>query len=195
MHALEEDRKVYDDGTNQAGQTVRQNASGAQENGNFAQLQSRRDQLQNQHAKILDELLSLRERAKETSLVAQATRTPIAQTTIEHWKDGIKDAQGRLEALQREIGEVNKTLRALKAKVSANRWNGNAGKRFRGSNPVGNSVLRDVDIPACDDEENLFLSCFHRIASDSLDPRLLRAIERDAKALAEDFKRMSREGR
>jgi hypothetical protein len=184
-----------DDQATRSDQTVRQNAPGVQESSNLAQLTSRRDQLGKQHQKILDELLGLRQKAKETSLVAQSTRTPIPQTTIDHWKSGIRSAQGRLEVLQREIGEVNKTIRALHAKESASRWNGNvprgADRRAKG---ISNPPLRADGVPPSDDEEDLFLSCFHRIASDSLDPRLLAALERDALALTADHRRMNKGG-
>jgi hypothetical protein len=158
---------------------------------NISELQSRRDRLQQEHRAILDELLELRQRAKETSLVAQSTRPPIPQTTINYWKAGIKSAQSRLEAVQREFGLVNKALRALHVRENLRKWNGNAKQqdRIRASNGTGREC---TDGHADDNEKNIFLSCFHTITRDSLDPRLFAALENDARALAADYRRMNR---
>jgi hypothetical protein len=115
----------------------------------------------------------VRATARDASLAAQATRTPVAQANIDKWQRDIRDYQSRLMSIQGELGQTNKALRELKARQnSAHRRDGNGG--------CGPNAAHDD-----------FLCCFHQIARDSLDPRQFAALEEGAKALVHDFRRMN----
>jgi hypothetical protein len=141
---------------------------------NLSLLQSRRDTLANEHARTLAALCAARATARDASLAAQTTRTPIAQANIDKWQRDIRDYQSRLMSIQGELGQTNKAIRALKARR-------NSAYRRGVNEKVGPVSLAHDD----------YLCCFHQIASDSLDPRQFAALEEGAKALVHDFRRMN----
>jgi hypothetical protein len=117
----------------------------------------------------------VRQAARDASLAAQATRTPISQANINKWQRDIRDYQSRLISIQSELGQTNKALRSLKA------------SRKAPPNTSGNREGKPAAAASNDD----FLCCFHQIARDSLDPRQFAALEEGAKALVRDFRRMN----
>ena len=140
----------------------------------IAQLQAERAKLETEHTNLLTAIRDLRQRAREKSLIAADTRTPLAQSEIAHWQRGIREHQTKLMSAQSRIGVVNKRLREQHAAS-------NNGSRTREKKPP----------PLIEEQDHaLYLSCFFQIARDSLDPRLFAAIECDAQALAKDYQRM-----
>lgn len=151
-----------------------------------------RDRLQKQQLEIIGELHKLRQRAKETSLIAQSTRTPIAHGVIESWQAGIKEAQVRLEACQGELGVANKKLRALRAasKPAIKSLAQLPGSVTARSNP------ETIESTPANGEINLnpkagrvlFLQFFHQLVGENIDPRLVAVLEKDAHSLVDQYR-------
>jgi hypothetical protein len=107
---------------------------------------------------------------------------------IDRWQRKIKDAAAELLTVEGKIGELNRRLRGLKASK--------APVKSLAQIPDGIVVPSKFAPPhngARAREEDLFLSCFFTIAKETLDPRQLEAISRDARALARDHQRMHSE--
>ena len=138
----------------------------------------------------LMEIRSLRQRARKASITASDTRTPLPQAEIDHWQRGIREAHGKLMKLEGEISAAKAALR----KAGQQNGKGPGLKALSQVPPITSGDARAKDTPkeslASDSESELYLSCFREICVGTLDPRVLAAIEHDARALAEDYHRM-----
>jgi chromosome segregation ATPase len=81
----------------------------------LAQLQHEKSVLERKHASIVGVIHELRQRARQKSIEASATRQPLPEAEIAHWQNGIKRHQAELMEVQAKIAEVNKELRKAKA--------------------------------------------------------------------------------
>jgi hypothetical protein len=141
----------------------------------LSQLQHEKTVLEREHGSIIAAIHELRARARQKSLEASSTRQPLDQTEIDFWKAGIAKHQTELMAVQSKLASVNRAIREVQADQPAK------GSRGRDRSTQENNN---------NDGENVFPSCFFTICRDSLDPRILSALERGARALAEDHRRM-----
>jgi hypothetical protein len=178
-YTQEEESKILDDDEeqNRASKTVHQKPPGAQERPNFAGLQSRKSELEKQHRQTLDAILALRARAREKALSAESTHQPIPQSEVDFWQRGIREKQAELMAVQSELGQLNKALRACRDREQKTNQPAHNGERRR---------QRD------DDEARriLYLECFKQIVEGSVDPRQYKAFAEGAHALMRDFAQM-----
>ena len=139
-------------------------------------LQHERSVLERERASIVDHIHDLRARARQKSLEAAATRTPISRSEIDFWQTGIAKAQAELMATQAKIKEVNKRIRASTEALAS-----------EAPPPVTRMTHSTVRRSSHDD----FLACFHTIAKDSLDPRQFEALESGARSLLRDYQQMN----
>lgn len=147
-------------------------------------LQREKAELEATQIQLVGEIHGLRQRARAKSLEASSTKVPLAQSEIEFWKVGIAKCQSELMAVQAKLGEVGKQLRKGKVDRSI---------RSLSQLPRPNKADARPHDSDPDRAEEVYLSCFHTICKDSLDPRLFEALERDTRALAEDYRKMHRE--
>jgi hypothetical protein len=140
-----------------------------------ASLRHKLDVLQREHTSIVGSIHELRQRAREKSIQAADTRTPLPQADIDFWQAKIKASQLELMQIQERIGAVNRSIRASRASTN---------------DRVASERRRQKERS---ESETLYLSCFRQIAQSTLDPRLYAAIERDAKQLAADHAAMHKE--
>jgi hypothetical protein len=129
-----------------------------------------RNVLQREHTRLLEVIHKARQEARGEAIQSAACRQPIPQEKIDHWQATIKQTQTELMSVQEKIGALNQRLRALRA------------------NP-----RPDYRETQRQERETVYLSCFYQIAKESLDPKLLAAIERDARQLAHDHQVMHQE--
>jgi hypothetical protein len=80
------------------------------------ELQRELHSLEEEHRKITDEIHGLRKRARQKSLEASDTRTPLSPQEIKYWKTNIAANQAKLMEVQSKIGAANKLLRTLRQK-------------------------------------------------------------------------------
>jgi hypothetical protein len=142
------------------------------------ELQGRKAALEHRHRVVLDQICALRQLARDKALAAQTTRQAIAQSEIDHWQVGIREAQQQLMTIQSELGSVNKTIRATHARESAKGSNGNAPTAAGGN-------LKDDD-----SKRLLWLECFRQIVEGSVDPRQYKAFTDGVRSLLADHHRM-----
>jgi hypothetical protein len=128
--------------------------------------------LEKERTKIVEAIHGLRRRARDAPIVAAQTHASLNPQEISFWQKGIADNQRQLLELQAGIGALKKELRTLR------------------KNPAI-SLRSSGNMEACLDHEGIYLSCFHQVARDSLDPRLFAALQKDAKTLAADHRRMN----
>jgi hypothetical protein len=140
----------------------------------LSELQSAKAALEKERDTIVAEIHQLRQRAKQKSLEASATRTPLAETEIAFWRDGIAACQRRLMEVQGRLGEINKALRTAMP------------PRESPAVPVTRIEPSTLRGPS-----SQFYEFFHQIAKDSLDPRQFATLEKDARQLAADYRRMN----
>jgi hypothetical protein len=141
----------------------------------LAELQHTKSVLEREHASIVASIHELRQRARQKSIEAAATRTPLPESEIQYWKTNIAKNQSELMETQSKLASVNRAIREVQADQPAK------GSRGRDRSTQENNN---------DDGENVFLSCFHTICRDSLDPRQFAALEAGARALQDDYQRM-----
>ena len=145
--------------------------------------------LERERDSIIAAIHELRQRARQKSLEAESTRQPLPASEIKFWQNGIAKHQADLMAVQQKIGAVNKLLK--KARNDEPRQARHSQTNSVSGNGQHNGVLNNSRTHSQRPDEGLYLSCFHTIASDSLDPRQFAALEDGARALAADYQRMN----
>jgi hypothetical protein len=110
----------------------------------------------------------VRKEARDETIAASACRQGVDAAVVKRWKDSIARLQSEALAAQSKIGEANKALRALRASTDRQHYHARQCEKTR------------------EESEALYLACFRQIAESTLDPRLYKAIEKDAKQLAAD---------
>ena len=150
----------------------------------LSQLQRDKADMENERDALVEAIRGRRARARQKSLEASSTRQPLPETEIAFWKTGIAKHQTELMAVQGKIAAVNQELRKLSL---THRFVLYRNYRVRWSSLVtataGDPRQRRLTTGMCFDR-------FFNIARDSLDPRLLEALERDARQLAADYQHM-----
>jgi hypothetical protein len=153
----------------------------------IGKLEHEKSVLEREHASIVEAIHELRQRARQKSLEASSTRTPLPETEIAFWKDNIKKSQSELMAVQSKLGAVNKALREAKAD-----------QPIRALSQLPREVAVNSAPSQCKDPRRdgetkpgrvLFLEFFLQLCEEGLDPRLFRAFESGAHQLVDEFKK------
>ena len=137
---------------------------------------------------IIAAIHELRQRARQKSLEAASTRQPLSPAEIKFWKDGMATHQADLMSVQQKIGAVNKLLK--KARNDEPRQARHSQTNSVSGNGQHNGGPNNSQTHSQQPAEDLYLSCFHVICRDSLDPRQFAALEDGARSLAADYQRM-----
>jgi len=126
--------------------------------------------LTREHERVTEALRDLKRDWATKNVRAQATRTPIATSEVTHVENRRRELAGELLRIQTAIGATNKEIRSQKPSRLAN-----SRERAR----------RELEQRHFD-----FLTMFHMVVRDSVDPRQFRAFEDGAKALLEEAREM-----
>ena len=126
--------------------------------------------LESQQAEIIEQIQLIRRTARDESLRAQQTREPLDDKEAIRRRERIAQLHASLMTVQGELGETNRTIRSRKT----------------GQITEGRARARRE----MEERHNDFLVMFHRVASDSLDPRQVKVFEDAARALLKEADRM-----
>jgi hypothetical protein len=127
------------------------------------------------HAKLTEELRTLKSDFAAENIRAQKTRTPISTSRITHVETRRRELHLELEKAQAEIGRLNKAIRENKAQRQ-----GNGSKR-----PA--RLPEPKKMPFVDDPE--FPAWFHLASKGTLAPALYAELLRTTKAMMYDARR------
>jgi hypothetical protein len=127
------------------------------------ELQRSKASLEAEQTQIVEQIQTIRREGRDYSLRVQSTHEVQDQKEGERRRERIAELQSALMRVQAELGEVNRSIRARKPSQLVH-------SRERARKQLEE---RHVD----------FLAMFHRVASDSLDPRQVKAFEDAAKEL------------
>jgi hypothetical protein len=136
----------------------------------MSELQSTKAQLENNQARIVGEIQTIRREARDYSLRVGQSHEVQDPKEAERRRAKIAQLQGALMGVQSQLAEVNRALRANKPSQLAH----------------ARSLRRQEQ----DRRQSDFLAMFLQIARDSLDPRQFAALEAGARALLQEAERM-----
>jgi hypothetical protein len=134
------------------------------------ELQRSKAHLEAEQTRIVAAIQDVRREARDYSLKVQTTHEAQDQRESERRRERIAELQAALMRVQGELGETNRTIRSQKPSQIAD-------TRERARRELEE---RHVD----------FLAMFHRVASDSLDPRQVKAFEDAARWLLKEAHEM-----
>lgn len=154
------------------------------------QLQHQKSVLESEHAGIVSAIHELRQRARQKSIEASATRTPLPEPEIQYWKTNIAKNQTELMAVQTKLAAVNKELRKAQADQSIKTLSQlprvAVKEESAGVKPNGAVIQAHSDIK---EGYALFLQFFRQLVVENIDPRLVEVFEKDAHNLVNDYRR------
>jgi predicted RNase H-like nuclease (RuvC/YqgF family) len=160
----------------------------------LAELQHQKSVLEREHSGIVSAIHELRARAKQKSIEAATTRSPLPETEIAFWRNGIAKLQTELMAVQTKLAAVNKELRKAQAdqpiKTLSQLPRVAVKEESAGVKPNGAVIQAPGDIK---EGYALFLQFFRQLVVENLDPRLVEVFEKDAHGLVNDYRRMHKE--
>lgn len=157
----------------------------------LSQLQHEFSALEREHAGIVEAIHTLRARARQKSIEAAATRSPLPETEIAFWREGIARHQAELMEVQAKIAAVNKELRKAKSD-----------QPIKALSQLPRDVaVQSVPPPRKDPKHNgeikpgrvLFLEFFLQLSAEGLDPRQFAAFECGAHQLVDEYRRAHKE--
>jgi hypothetical protein len=139
---------------------------------------------------LLESIREARMEARRVSIEASSCKQPIPQTVIDRWQTQIKESAAALAGVERQIGEINKALRALR----------NASQPIKTlsrlpcdiavkaepieAKPNGNGVINIQP----KEGRVLFLEFLCQLIHENIDPRLVEVLERDAHSLVDQYR-------
>jgi hypothetical protein len=152
-----------------------------------------------EHEKLLATIRDARMEARKVTIESAACKQPIARATIDRWQRIIKEASAELLAVDQQIGETNKLLRA--ARAASNQANNRANKPAIKAldrlpkDAIVRSTPETVRSGPANGEAGagprpghvLFLEFFYQLTGENLDPRQLAVLERDAHSLVDEY--------